>query len=208
MFGFIEFDGAFGSVAPRAEMIDGAVARHREQPWAYRTAIGIEAADAVPDAQESLLHQIFGNAGVPDHAQNQPEHHLAIAVVELCQGLWIAPLQADHKLAVALRHNCEDQRKHRVTGYLRRSKDYSRRQHFGSRKLHTRDLDGRWESLCRAATARAVESATSAQRRPSGISKSYKTVFKVLKYAKMRYAAFQMERGERGFPGPDRCRAS
>src|SRR5450631_594895 len=105
MFGLIELDGAFGSVAPGPQVIDGAVACYREQPRAYRTALGIESADAVPYAQEGLLHQILRNAVVPDHAQNQPEYHLAVAVVELRQGLWIAPLQADQQVAVALRDN-------------------------------------------------------------------------------------------------------
>src|ERR1035438_3305738 len=145
MFGLIELDGAFVSVAPGAKVIDGAVARHREQPRAHRTALGIEAADAVPHAQKGLLHQILGHAVVPDHAQNQPEYHLAVAVVELRQRLWIAPLQADQQGAVALRHNCEDQRKHTVTGDLRRSKDYSRSRHPGSPTLHTRD-GGNWMS--------------------------------------------------------------
>src|ERR1035438_442945 len=89
MFGLIELDGAFVSVAPGAKVIDGAVARHREQPRAHPTALGIEPADTVPYAQKGLLHQILGHAVVPHHAQNQPEYHLAVTVVELRQRLWI-----------------------------------------------------------------------------------------------------------------------
>ena len=61
---------------------------------------GVEALHAVPDAQEGFLHQVFGDAGVAHHAQDQRVGDAAVAIVEFGERLRIAPLQARDEVAI------------------------------------------------------------------------------------------------------------
>jgi len=80
--------------AGRPQVVDGAVARHRQQPRAHRPLLGIESANAVPHPQERLLHQILRDAGVTHHAENQRIDQTAVPVVEFRQCLRIPALHA------------------------------------------------------------------------------------------------------------------
>ena len=96
------FWGALAS-AGGADVIDGAIASDGEQPWPNRAFLGVEALHAVPDAEESLLHQVFGDAGVAHNAKNQGEHDAAVAVVEFGERLRFATLQSNDECSVRLR---------------------------------------------------------------------------------------------------------
>jgi hypothetical protein len=60
----------------------------------------IEAVNPIPYTQESLLHQVFGNARIADHANNQREGNPAVSIVELGQCVGIAPLHAHYEAGV------------------------------------------------------------------------------------------------------------
>jgi hypothetical protein len=57
---------------------------------------------AIPHAQESFLHQVLGDTGIPHDAQNQRVCQPAVAIVQLCHGFGIALFQARHQLGITL----------------------------------------------------------------------------------------------------------
>ena len=108
MVGLFEFHGVAVASAGGAEVIDGAVARDGEQPRGRRRPLRIEGLHAVPDAEKSFLHQVFGDAGVAHHAKNERVGDAAVAVVELREGLRFAALEANdesrRRFGAAKRH--------------------------------------------------------------------------------------------------------
>src|SRR2546425_13153786 len=69
MLVLVDFEGRLvHPVSSRSEIIDGAVARHCQQPWTQRASFGIESVHAVPHTQKSLLDQIFGYARIMNDA--------------------------------------------------------------------------------------------------------------------------------------------
>ena len=90
------------AAAGGAEVIDSAVARDGEEPGADGALPRIEGVHAVPDAEESFLHEVFGDAGVAHHAENERISDAAVAVVKVREGLWFAALEADDDIGVSL----------------------------------------------------------------------------------------------------------
>ena len=100
MVGLVEFQGIAFAAAGRPQVVDGTIARHRQQPWPDRALLRIEAVNPIPYAQESLLHQVFGDARIADHAQNQREGYAAVAIVKFGQSVRVAPLHARDEAGV------------------------------------------------------------------------------------------------------------
>ena len=65
-----------------------------------RALLRIEPLHAVPHAQESLLHEVFGNAGVAHHAEDETVREPAVAIVELGERLRLAALEANDESRV------------------------------------------------------------------------------------------------------------
>ena len=62
MVGLFEFHGVALTSAGAAQVVDGAIARHGQQPRPDGALLRVEAVNAVPDAQEGFLHQVFRDA--------------------------------------------------------------------------------------------------------------------------------------------------
>jgi hypothetical protein len=56
----------------------------------------------VPHAKERLLYQIFRDAAVAHHSQNQGVRNASVAIIEFREGLRIPPLHARDETAVIL----------------------------------------------------------------------------------------------------------
>src|SRR5947209_20421407 len=70
-FGLFELEGVAVASAGRAQVVDGAIAGDGEQPGSYGALLGVEAVDAIPDAQERLLYEVFGDPGVAVDAEDE-----------------------------------------------------------------------------------------------------------------------------------------
>src|ERR1700722_2551041 len=101
MIGLVELHGVAHAAAGRTQIIDGPVARHRQQPRPQGALLRLETLDTVPHAQEGLLHQILGNPGIPHYPEDERVNQAAVAVVQLSHGPWIAALQALDQFRVA-----------------------------------------------------------------------------------------------------------
>ena len=62
MIGLFELQGVALASAGRPQVVDGAVARHGQQPRADGALLRVEALRAIPHAQKCFLHQVFGDA--------------------------------------------------------------------------------------------------------------------------------------------------
>ena len=91
---------ARGELAPargRAQVMTGAIGRDAEQESAQR-APGLELADQVGQADEHLVHQIFGGLALTDQAMTKRAKRRLMFVVDAAEGCDVAPLDVAHQL--------------------------------------------------------------------------------------------------------------
>jgi hypothetical protein len=88
----------------RSQVIDGLVPRNGHDPCPEAASVFIETVDAIPNAQEHLLRQFFGDARVSHQMQEHGIDKRAVPVVQL-----------SHRLRVSLQNSpCENRLLHRV----------------------------------------------------------------------------------------------
>ena len=56
--------------------------------------------DAIPDAEEGFLYEVFGDPGIADDAQDERISDAAVAIVQFGEGLRVAALKARDQIAV------------------------------------------------------------------------------------------------------------
>ena len=83
-----------------AQSIDPAVVDDAEHPRANAAALAAVAEPAAPDRQECLLHDVLGDAPVPDHAVGDRERGSAVPVVHGLERTRIARRDEVHQLLV------------------------------------------------------------------------------------------------------------
>ncbi len=69
-----------------------------QQEGPERAALWIETLGFVPQAEKDLLHDLLGEAGIPEHPLGQPEHRPPAWTAEhLRQGIVVPTADGDHE---------------------------------------------------------------------------------------------------------------
>ena len=80
------------------ERVDGAVARHTEEPGRHGAARRVIAVRTGPAAQEDILEDLFGDATIPDEPRNQREDETPVTVAQPRQRRFVAVSGLLHEL--------------------------------------------------------------------------------------------------------------
>ena len=92
--------GRLGPRLARAQPVDGARARHHQQPPRDGAASRLIPSCRAPDLSKDLLHHVFRVAVVAQDPPREREHAGRVAVVQLRRGVLVASRQPAHELDV------------------------------------------------------------------------------------------------------------
>src|SRR5215831_18598248 len=102
-------------------MVDRTIAGNREQPGPQSAAARLEKLNPVPDAEERLLHQVFGKRGIAHNRNNDGPGETSIPVIEIRHCPLFPLSQATRQFFVVMAAELKRQKQasdgHSIAGY-------------------------------------------------------------------------------------------
>ena len=81
--------------------LDRAAVRHRQQKRPHPPAVRVEPLGLLPQANEHVLHDLFGERLVGQDPQREPVHRGHVLAVDLTKGCFVAGYQARGQVSIA-----------------------------------------------------------------------------------------------------------